>query len=226
MSVPTLDPRTRILILGATGRTGSHLVQVAIQKGIAVTCLARNCQRILKHPLIHAIEGNPGKTEDLLKALEGCTHVISVLNISRRSDIPWSRLRTPPTYLSDVMANLIPLAGRQAIQHISICSAWGVGDSRKDIPFWFRKTIDLSNIKAAYLDHERQEKILSASDLNWTIVRPSGLTNQSADQTVRESYLNQPKPGLLISRKAVASFLLESLFRKDLTQQTLTISKA
>ncbi|MEO0331023.1 MAG: hypothetical protein AAF223_04960, partial [Bacteroidota bacterium] len=46
---------------------------------------------------------------------------------------------------------------------------WGVADSINDIPKWFRWFIDNSNIGVAYQDHERQEKILSKSSLDWTI---------------------------------------------------------
>lgn len=215
---------TRILILGATGRTGSHIVQTAIENGMAVTCLARNSQRVPDHPLVRIVEGDPGQSDQLEEAIRGCTHVISALNISRKSDFPWSPLRTPSTYLSDVMKVLVPLAEKHSVKHISICSAWGVGDTRKDLPFWFRWTIDWSNIKPAYLDHERQELVLKESSLGWTIIRPVGLTNQQASQSIRESHRNSPKPGLLISRKAVAGFLLSSLFREHLIRKTVTIS--
>ena len=63
------------------------------------------------------------------------------------------------------------------------------------------------------------------SKLDWTIVRPVGLTNSKNKEKIKESYGNKPKPSLLISRKSVAEFLLESLNRKDLLQKKVVISK-
>ena len=65
-----------------------------------------------------------------------------------------------------------------------VISAWGVAETRKDIPFWFRWTIDFSNIKYGYQGHEQQEKLLQNSGLNYTIIRPVGLTNSEKPQTI------------------------------------------
>lgn len=75
------------------------------------------------------------------------------------------------------MEHLIARANKHKIKRCIVCSAWGVAESQKDIPFWFRWTIKFSNIRFAYEDHERQEDLLKSSDLNWIIVRPVGLTN-------------------------------------------------
>ena len=64
------------------------------------------------------------------------------------------------------MKNIIEESKTFSIKRIIMSSAWGVSDSRKDIPFWFRCTIDFSNIKYAYRDHEKQENLLENSELN------------------------------------------------------------
>jgi len=92
-----------------------------------------------------------------------------------------------------------------------VCSAWGVSEMTHDIPGWFKWLIQNSNIGVAYEDHNRQERIVSVSAFNWTILRPVGLTNSSKEQSVLESFDNHPKPSLTISRKSVAGFLLDSL---------------
>ena len=85
--------------------------------------------------------------------------------------------------------------------------------------------IDNSNIGKAYADHQRQEELLTASDLNYTIVRPVGLSNQKSLQLVRQSLNGIPKPNLLISRMAVGKFLVDALEWVDLERQIVTISK-
>jgi len=215
----------KILLLGATGRTGKLVLEAALKAGHHVNCLSRNTKRITQRPRLEIFEGNPSCETDLKEAVEDCEAIIGVLNISRKSDFPWSALRTPKTYLSDVMRLLVLIAEKNQIQRISICSAWGVGDSRNEIPKWFKWFIDHSNIGVAYQDHQRQEELLAKSKLNWTIARPVGLTNSKRKEDIKECFENQPKPRHLISRKSLASYLIASLDRADLIHKKVVISK-
>ena len=88
---------------------------------------------------------------------------------------------------------------------------------------WF---INNSNIGVAYKDDERQEKILSASKLDWTIVRPVGLSNSKKKEDIKETFSNKPKPSILISRQSVAEYLVSSLGKEDLIGKKVVISKA
>ena len=214
----------RILILGATGRTGKLILEAALSKDHLVNVLVRNSKRISPHPNLQVFEGDVTHSKDLELAIEGCSHVISCLNISRKSDFPWSALRTPATLLSDTMNALIPIAQSHRIKKIVLCSAWGVLETRKEIPAWFRWFIDNSNIGPAYKDHERQERLLSNSGLAHLIVRPVGLSNGKLS-AVRESFSNVPKPSLLISRKSLAYYMLEKLLIET-NYSTVVISKA
>lgn len=216
----------KILVLGATGRTGKFLVEYALKKGYHVNCLVRDSSRIQSVPDLTIFQGNPINKEDLSKAIKGCSAVVSALNISRTSDFPWAKLRTPNTYLSDVITNILVLATKHELNRIVVCSAWGVLETEKDIPFWFRWMINNSNIGAAYKDHERQEKLLESSDANWTIVRPVGLSNSKSHQDVRESFNNQPKPSLLIGRRLVAKYMIDSIENPQLIGKKVVISKA
>ncbi len=55
----------KILLLGATGRTGKLVLQKALNKGYQVTCLARNSNRISKQDRLTIVEGNPTNEMDL-----------------------------------------------------------------------------------------------------------------------------------------------------------------
>ena len=216
----------KILILGASGRTGKLILKESLQQGLEVNCLVRNPDSVLsKHASLSIFKGSPDNIHDLQKAIKGCDAVISALNISRRSDFPWSRLRTPHTFLSDVAKNIIELNKHLPIKKIIVCSAWGVSETKKDIPFWFRWLIDFSNIGVAYKDHERQEELLKKSNLSYIIVRPVGLTNFKQVNPVLESYTNHPKPRLIISRTNLAKFMVRALHRKDLLGRMPVISE-
>lgn len=214
----------KILVLGATGRTGKHVVEEALRKGHELNCLVRNPHALSPKAQLTIIEGTPENPSDLEKAIQGCDALISVLNVSRKSDFPWAPLRAPETFLSDVMKSVILQAEKYNLKRIIVCSAWGVSETKKDIPALFRWLMDSSNIGFAYRDHERQEELLIRSNLPWTIVRPVGLTNAKKNQEIMESFDNEPNPKLTISRASAAHYLVEALERENLILKKVVIS--
>lgn len=216
----------KILILGTTGRIGKLILSEALKQGYEINCLVREPKKIKEnHRMLNIFKGSPERISELENAIKNCDGIISTLNISRKSDFPWSKLRTPKTFLSDVMKNIISLTEKNKINRIVVCSAWGVAETEKEIPFWFKWFIKNSNIGVAYKDHERQENLLELSNLNWTIVRPTGLTNFNNEKKIIESYNYEPKPNLIISRKNVAEFMVNALKKDKLIGQKPVISE-
>ena len=215
----------KILLLGGTGRTGKYIVDEVLQRGYELNCLVRDAQKInTARERLKVLQGSPEKLSDLEKAIKNCEAIINVLNISRNSDFPWAKLRTSPTFLSDVMKNVIELAEAHQVKRIIACSAWGAGETKKDIPAWFRWLIDKSNIGLTYRDHERQEKLLMSSHLLWTIIRPAGLTNSKKYQEIIESYNNKPKPRMTINRISLAKYVVDAITNESLIRKTPVIS--
>jgi putative NADH-flavin reductase len=201
-----------ILILGATGRVGRLLLTEALQRGHRVTVLVSHKSTLtINTPMMMVYEGTPLNKYTLTEAMKGCDAVLSTLNISRMSDFPWAKLRTSKDFLSTTLRKVIEIAGEQQVRRIIITTAWGVGETRKDIPFWFRWLIDNSNIRYPYLEHELQEQIIKHYDLDWTVIRPVGLTNEAPRKEVMVSLNNRPKPKLTISRQNVAKFMVDVL---------------
>lgn len=201
-------------------------MEEALNQGYEVKCLVRNPEKINQNKNdLEIYKGSPERISDLENAIKDCDGIISALNISRKSDFPWSKLRTPSTFLSDVIKNIILLSEKNGHERVVICSAWGVAETEKEIPAWFRWFIINSNIGIAYRDHERQENELKKSKLDWTIVRPTGLTNFKKEKKIIESYNNQPKPKLTISRKNVAKFMVNALKRDELIGHSPVISE-
>jgi len=216
----------KILILGATGRTGKLVLAEALKQGYEVNCLVREPNRIKEDDKkLNIFKGSPERISELKNAIKGCDGIISALNISRKSDFPWSKLRTPKTFLSDVMKNIISISKNNEINRIVVCSAWGVAETEKEIPFWFNWFIKNSNIGVAYKDHEKQERLLELSNSKWTIVRPTGLTNFKKEKKIIESYNNEPKPNLTVSRKNVAKFMVDAMKKAELIGKKPVISE-
>ncbi|MEI9911535.1 MAG: NAD(P)H-binding protein [Bacteroidota bacterium] len=93
----------RILILGATGRTGKLVAEQALQRGHTVHALVRDKNKVkLNHADLTLFEGQPADRAALANAMKGCEAILSALNISRTSDFPWAKLRSPKDFLSSV----------------------------------------------------------------------------------------------------------------------------
>lgn len=214
----------KLFLLGATGRLGNEILKKALGDEIQTSILVRDAGKVkADSECLSIFEGDPGKVSELDRAMQGCDTIVTTLNISRKSDFPWSKLRAPKTLLSDTMTHLLDLSPKHGVQKIVTVSAWGANESKKDLPFWFRWLIDNSNIKYGYLDHERQEKLLQQSEMDWTIVRPVGLTNSQKDKPAHIS-TDSKTSSLTVSRKAVAQFIVQHLSGDEYRQKTVTLS--
>src|SRR5262245_47623937 len=114
-----------IFILGSTGRTGKHLLEQALQRSHAVNILVRDKTKVVRtHPKLTIFEGSPLDKVALDSAMKGCEAILSTLNVSRTSDWPWSRLRSPEDLMSSTMKTIIELAPKHNIRRIIFTSAW------------------------------------------------------------------------------------------------------
>lgn len=202
----------KILILGATGRTGKLLLSEALARGHQVHVLVRDKDKVtVGNSRLGIFEGLPTRGKDLSAAMQGCEAVMSVLNISRNSDFPWSKLRTPLDFLSVTIKNVISQCENEGVNRVVVMSAYGVAETRASLPAPFRWLIDHSNIGAAYREHENQELLLEQSSLEWTVVRPVGLTNATGNQEVDVALDAATKLKMTISRRAAAHFMLDCI---------------
>ena len=216
----------KILVLGATGRTGRHIVEEALKQGYDLNVLVRDKNKIsYGSKSIKVYQGTPARRTDLAAAMQGCDLIISALSIARASDAPWSKLITPENFISESMKNVIAEAGQQNLKRLITISAWGVGETQKEIPFWLRWLIKYTNLGPVYAEHESQEKLLANSNLNWTAVRPVALNDSKKMKTLRASFDNFPKPSLYISRQSVAKFMVDIVKSDEYDMKSPTISE-
>ncbi len=216
----------KILIIGATGRTGRPIVEEALKQGYELNVLVRDKNKIpFNSKLIKVYQGTPARQTDVAAAMQGCEVIISALGIARASDAPWSKLISPKNFISESMKNVLAEADQQNLKRLITISAWGVGETKKEIPFWFRWLINYTNLRPVYADHESQEKLLVNSNLNWTAVRPVALNDSKKIKTLKVSFNNSPKPSLYISRQSVAKFMVDIVKSDKYDLKSPTISE-
>ena len=70
----------KILILGATERTGKLILVEALNKGYYIHCLVREPNKIVENHKIY--KGSPEQIADLENAIQGCKGIISLFSYS------------------------------------------------------------------------------------------------------------------------------------------------
>src|SRR5829696_6094888 len=76
----TNQPTMKLLIFGASGKTGQHLVSQALEQGHMVTAFARTPAKIkLQHQNLHVVQGNIADFSLVESAVKGQDVVLSAL---------------------------------------------------------------------------------------------------------------------------------------------------
>jgi uncharacterized protein YbjT (DUF2867 family) len=205
----------RILILGATGRTGKLAVDYALSKpDLEVTVLVRDKSQVAPRDNLRIVEGTPMQRADVERAIEGCYAVVSFLNNQRTSDSPWAKQKSPTNLMAASIANCVSVMKVRDIRRIVVLSSAGVGDSFRYSPWLFRMMIEKTGLKVAFDDHAAQEQVLRESGLDWTAVRAAALLGSKVKKTII-SYDNVPKPHFAISRNQTAVFMIDCLLHPE-----------
>ncbi|MFY9261550.1 MAG: SDR family oxidoreductase [Gallionella sp.] len=208
----------RILLIGATGLTGQHILRRAESQGLRVRALVRRPSK-LPSELIAAHEVKRGDVLDLAAltdAMTGVDVVISVLG---------THLTVKPVSLLSVgTTNLIQAMQTSGVKRLLCVTGMGAGDSRGHGGFVYDHLILPTLLRSIYADKDRQEQIVARSDLDWVLVRPARLVNRTAPQRYREITQFNDEQMHTISRIDVADFLVnESLFPRY-HQQTVNLT--
>jgi len=189
----------RILLFGATGRTGKLILHKALKDGHEVTAIVRDPAK-LDGLNAKIIQGSPYDKETVNKAIVNCDVVISTLNVSRVTDSPWAKLRAPKDMISRSIQNALDTMKENNTKRIIV------------MPFIFRLVVSSGNLKYAYKDHTRQEELLAKSDSNWTVIRLPMLTDDEGEKEIIVKKLNDnTKLNRKVNRESVARFILNIL---------------
>ncbi|WP_025679231.1 NAD(P)-dependent oxidoreductase [Paenibacillus massiliensis] len=190
-----------ILIFGATGRVGAHILQHALDDGHHVTVLARSPDKILmdrEHLTI--VQGNVLHGDDITHAMHGMDVVISALNTDGT------------TTLSASMPLIIEAMYNENIQRIITIGTAGILQSRIS-PHLLRYQSSESKRKSnrAAIEHHQVYSLLKNSSLEWTIVCPTYLPDGERLGKYRVERDVLPEGGAEISVTDTAEFAYKQL---------------
>ncbi len=197
----------KILIIGASSGVGLATVKEALERGHTVRAFARSADRMqIEGPALEKIKGDALVQTDVENALHDVDAVIQTLGVPLNT-----RLLTGPVELfSQSTSILVPAMERAAIGRLVALTGFGAGDSEGAISIVQKIPFNIV-FGRAYADKSRQESIIKASSLDWTIARPGVLTNSR--KSGRYKVLKEPSAWRngIVSRANVADFLVKAL---------------
>jgi putative NADH-flavin reductase len=189
----------RVFILGANGKTGSQLVDVALARAHDVTAFVRSPAKITRrHPRLQVQRGDPYRADELARALPGHDVVLSALGVGP------PRAFRPHALVQECAASTVAAMTRAGVSRLVLVSA-AVLFPEKGLRFAFFRWL-LTHVMR---DLGAAEEIVRATSLDWTIARPPRLI-QRPDEAYRSRRDALPSDGLSMSFRAVAAFMLDA----------------
>jgi putative NADH-flavin reductase len=191
----------RLAIFGGTGGTGLELTRQALEKGHGVRVLVRNPNRMpLTNENMRLVLGNVLDQESVTKTVLGTDAVLSCLG--QRSLVRNTRVVSAGTRL------IMEVMKAQGVRRLVVESAFGAGESLAQANA-IGRLLFATLLWAPYQDKNAMEPEVKASGLDWTILRPTILTNGALTGRFVVS-TGRPAAGR-VSRADVAAAMLRAV---------------
>jgi putative NADH-flavin reductase len=154
-----------IAVLGATGRVGRRVVAGALERGYGVAAQSRHAGK-LDHLAacvrVHAFD--PRDAKAMATFVRGSEAVVFALGVDRGG---------ATTLFSDVTQVLLDVMRREGVPRLIAVTGVGAGETRGHGGFVYDRIIFPLVTRPRYVDKDRQEAMIAASDRDWVIIRPA-----------------------------------------------------
>ncbi len=193
----------RCFILGATGKTGTQLLDLALQHGHQVTAFVRTPQKLgVPRPGLTVEPGSPGDVAAMARAMAGHDVVFSTLapGVGETMSSPSKRTWTMTGYASNIVAAM----EQAGVRRLLAFSSAGLFDGQslfvRLLSFPARHHMaDLKTMEATY----------QASELDWTLLRPTWMGKGDSD-AYRVAPGELPTRSQAMHYRGLARFMLDA----------------
>ena len=204
----------KLIVFGATGKTGLEIVKQSLAQDHEVTAFVRDPAKMtLENDHLRLISGDVYDVAAVAQAVQGQEAVICSLGTN---SIGRTTVRSVGT------DNIIKAMEENHIKRLLVVSAMGIGESWSTLSST-NKIFFNTVLRNTRKDHEKQEALVKESTLDWTIVRPSGLT----DTPITENYdvgENIAAKTSRIARADVAHFIVKEVADNAFVCKAVTIT--
>jgi putative NADH-flavin reductase len=207
----------KVLIFGATGRTGKPLLEQALAAGHEVTAYVRNPGKLnMNHPKLNVVQGQLNETQKIAEVMKGQDAVLVALGPVKGGS------KTIMEESAEVITSVMTKTGVRRLITVTGAGVAQPGDE----PKLFNKFMSFmlhTFAKDVLKDSARHAEIVRSSNLDWTIVRVPMLTDGERKGSYRVGKVGVDD-GPRISRADVADFMLKQLEDKKYVGQAPVIS--
>ena len=195
-----------IAVIGASGRTGAHIVEQGLRRGHRITAVVRRPASVLsRHELLSTAEADAYDRTAIDRALAGCQGVISALGVGTS--------RRPTDLYSTGTANVVAAMRARSIARLAVISAAPAGP-RSVQPYLTRRVLmpllDRA-FGATYEDMRAMEAQLRASAVDWVALRPPRLIDKPAKGHYRVGVDQPPPAARSLTYADLATALLDAV---------------
>jgi putative NADH-flavin reductase len=192
-----------LTIFGATGATGTYLVEQALAAGHGVTAVVRDPARLAvpAHPLLSVVTADVMDPESIMPAVSGAEAVLTAIG---------PRGTGPTTVIQDSTRAIVAAmqkSGRRRLLMLSGSIAADEGESPY-LRYLIKPLARRTFLRQVCADMRAGESAVRDSGLDWTIVRPPALTSKPASGKYRTAIDRNLPHGFRVSRADLATCLL------------------
>lgn len=203
-----------VLLLGATGGTGRAILDRLLARGHRVRALVREPAAVgIAHASLEVVRGDALDAKVVGGAVSGVDVVVSSLG-SR----PWRG--------DDVCSKgtrvVLDAMKRHGVVRLIAISSVGVGPTLAHADLLTRLA-RATALRGLLADKDRMEALVLASDADFTLVRPVGLTNARATGRYRVADDASIRGGF-VARADVAAFCVEELETRKWSRKSPSIA--
>ena len=199
-----------ILVLGASGGTGREVVSQAVAAGHTVTAFVRDPEKLRRRDVAVAV-GDARDVGDLRTALRGQEAVISVLG---------SGIKADKNLIEASTAALLEAMRSAGVKRLVMLSTFAASPTYQATGIMKLARIVMRGIVA---DKSAGEALLKRSDIDWTIVYATRLTDEPRSGGYRVVEGSLTNVGT-ISRADVADALLSTVSDSTSVRQSRVVT--
>lgn len=202
LDTPTHSP---VLVVGASGNTGRCVLDVLLARGLHVRAFARHASALSAREGLERVDGDALDAHAVDTAMQGVAGVIVLLGPAKGSPEDLCRVGT---------ANVIMAMRAHGVRRLACVTGAMIGLPRERLGLVYR-FIESRVPSAAMADRRAQEDVVTGSALDWTILRPTRLTNGPASGRLHAEADRMIGAMAHVSRADVARFAVDTLDRPD-----------
>lgn len=203
----------KITVIGGSRGTGREFTEAAIEAGHELTVLSRSGD---VPENAHAVVGSATDSAAVREAVTGADAVVVTVGGARGK----RRQRT------EITREVIYVMNAAGVRRLIVQSSLGAGGSASQLVFPMNLIAPVA-LAFPLADHNDQEDLVRQSGLDWTIVRPTGLSAKDGTGTWKAlTESDQGKLGASISREDLAALLLDILTDEATFKQAIGVGGA